>query len=255
MEYEISKNEWHECRLCKSNIKDLAKIHGGTGIYYSTVFTRHLINDHSISPDIYFADVIPLCPCGVCGKKCKINQKGSSNFKLKMACGLNDGVKKWSVLAREDRIGAGNPMFQKKPWNKGIKMSKEFCDKMKVNAINRVKNGDFKFTNTIPHKKICDVLNNLNIEFINEYQIKDRFYDIFIPNKNIAIEVDGDYWHCNPNKYPNGPINNIQKRTIVKDNEKNQICKTNGITLIRFWESDIHNKIEEIECILRKLLL
>ena len=34
-------------------------------------------------------------------------------------------------------------------------------------------------------------------------KINDKKYyiDVFIPVKNIAIEYNGDYWHCNPEKY------------------------------------------------------
>jgi hypothetical protein len=38
--------------------------------------------------------------------------------------------------------------------------------------------------------------------FNNKTLLKDRLeLDIYFPKLNKAIEYNGDYWHCNPNKY------------------------------------------------------
>ena len=120
MKYEIEKSLWHVCRICNVKIQELAKIYGGDGVYYNAVFRKHLEIDHNITVEDYFSDITPVCPCGICNKKCKINKKKSSNFKFAMACGLNDGVKLWSEQAKISRAGSGNPMFNKIPWNNGL---------------------------------------------------------------------------------------------------------------------------------------
>ena len=65
--------------------------------------------------------------------------------------------------------------------------------------------------------------------------------DIFIPEINVGIEYDGDYWHSLPDM-------------IERDQRKDAICKDKGIRLIRIKESDwlnnlnMKNKLlEEIE--------
>lgn len=52
------------------------------------------------------------------------------------------------------------------------------------------------FTNRSSHEhEISKYLNQLNIEHITNHKISGVEYDIFIPNKNIGIEINGLYWH------------------------------------------------------------
>lgn len=120
----IDKEHWHTCKLCSRNIKDLAKVYGGNGVYYTTVFAKHLLHEHNISTGEYF-DLCPetqgpVCACGKCRKKCEIAGRGNSNWWWrKYACGRNEGMQKWSEEAKVTRRGPGNPMYQKTPWNHG----------------------------------------------------------------------------------------------------------------------------------------
>lgn len=55
--------------------------------------------------------------------------------------------------------------------------------------------------------------------------------DIFIPEINVGIEYDGDYWHSLPDM-------------IERDQRKDAICKDKGIRLIRVKESDWLNNLD-----------
>lgn len=48
---------------------------------------------------------------------------------------------------------------------------------------------------------ISEVLNDLSISYTTQYPLKGKLFDFRISNTNILIEVNGDYWHCNPKKY------------------------------------------------------
>ena len=55
------------------------------------------------------------------------------------------------------------------------------------------------------------------------------------------IEVQGDYWHVNPLKFPN-KINKLQYERIPKDKAKHTYTKNQyGIEILYLWESDIYN--------------
>ena len=83
------------------------------------------------------------------------------------------------------------------------------------------------------------------MDFIFQYTICGFNFDYYLPKYDLVIEVDGDFYHCNPIKYPNGPIYETQKTTIKNDDKKNKICESsNGLTLLRFWETDINDKPE-----------
>lgn len=117
----IQKKYWHQCKICNKQIKDLATQYGGSNIYYTDVFAKHLKVDHDITPEDYFEDISerPKCACGICNAKVNLTWKGKGDFTWRQyRCGRNDGVKKWSEEAKKTRVGKNNPMHNKKPWNK-----------------------------------------------------------------------------------------------------------------------------------------
>ncbi|MCP9283666.1 hypothetical protein [Bacillus safensis] len=112
---------------------------------------------------------------------------------------------------------------------------------------------DRLYTMTSIHKKVNQILSDLNIAFENEKQIGLYSLDIYLPSYNVAIEVMGDYWHANPTKYKNkDELNDIQIKTISKDTRKKvRVIETEKIRILYLWENDI-KKSEEL-C--KKLIL
>jgi len=125
-------------------------------------------------------------------------------------------------------------------------------EKRRLEQSNRVK--EYQYNNkTLLEESFEVLLGDLNVGFISQYTICGYNYDYYLPQYNIIIEVDGDFWHCNPTKFPNGPLFESQEVTIKNDIKKNKICDNiNGLTLLRFWESDIKEKPEWVKS---KLLL
>jgi G:T-mismatch repair DNA endonuclease (very short patch repair protein) len=87
-------------------------------------------------------------------------------------------------------------------------------------------------------KFVEDFLVSKNIEFKKQKAIRFINVDFFVPSKNLVIQVNGDYWHCNPKLYPT-PKNNIQKKNIEKDKIATKIIMDAGLNLLEIWESDI----------------
>lgn len=105
------------------------------------------------------------------------------------------------------------------------------------------------------------ILNNIGLVKDTDYthsflidKIKS-FFDFHITNKNILIEVDGDFYHCNPNTIHATPIYDIQKKNIINDKRKNTYCQNNNIKLLRFWEKDINERPEWVTSELMRELL
>lgn len=88
------------------------------------------------------------------------------------------------------------------------------------------------------------ILNLLNVEYQYQYEFKNRIFDFKINNKNILIEVDGDFYHCNPNTQHSEPLYETQKLTKKNDDFKNILCQNHGMKLLRFWEKDINERPE-----------
>ena len=90
---------------------------------------------------------------------------------------------------------------------------------------------DKKLKGTWIENYICSILDELNITYIRNTRtvIYPKELDVYIPEFNLAIECNGDYWHSLKDK----------KYHIDKLNA----CHSNGIELMTIWEDQlIHNR-------------
>lgn len=99
-------------------------------------------------------------------------------------------------------------------------------------------------------EKFAEILDTLNIEYEQQYRLKENktngVFDFKIKNRNILIEVDGDFWHCNPKVFPT-LIHPVQERNIKNDLRKNKLAIDLSYKLIRIWEYDINNNLELVK--------
>ena len=89
-------------------------------------------------------------------------------------------------------------------------------------------------------KMVADELNKNGILYTFQYFITEdgvcKSYDFKIKEKPLILEVDGDFWHGNPNtKNHHIRVN----KTVLNDKLKEEIALKRGIKVIRLWESDI----------------
>ena len=87
---------------------------------------------------------------------------------------------------------------------------------------------------------IHDILEKYNIKYESNIRniISPYELDIYIPFKNIAIECNGVYWHCDMNKEKEYHYNKYIK------------CQEKGIQLISIWEDQIMNNSEKVQSII-----
>lgn len=81
--------------------------------------------------------------------------------------------------------------------------------------------------------KVLVALEELKIKYIDEYRPKGtrKTFDFYLPDLNILIEADGDFWHHSQWATKSG--------NSKRDREKDQWAIDNGFKLIRLRESDI----------------
>ena len=109
------------------------------------------------------------------------------------------------------------------------------------------------------NEKCYEILNKYGIEFTPEYPLNIPgdshygkgyylFYDIKI--KNLLIELNGTYWHCDPRKYESTDIVNFPGNTYKrvqdvwdKDKYKTELAKQNGFFIETIWEKDISEEM------------
>lgn len=77
--------------------------------------------------------------------------------------------------------------------------------------------------------------------------------DIYIPEKNLAIEFDGMYWHSDAPGTKAGeiPDKDIRKFAATRHLEKTKICEDKGIRLIHIFEDDWLLRDDIVKSILR----
>ncbi len=94
-------------------------------------------------------------------------------------------------------------------------------------------NAKMQKRNTSIELKIKEFLKENNINFTEQYILKNRFiFDFYIKGTNILIECDGDYWHSLPKR-------------IKLDKEKDITAIENGFKVIRLKEIEIRNNFNK----------
>lgn len=113
--------------------------------------------------------------------------------------------------------------------------------------IDLLTSGKIGNINTKPQKIVDMLLDNMDIKYEREYNITYYSIDNYLVHSNLMIEVQGDYWHGNPNKFKNS-LTKSQYERISKDKAKHTyIKKIFGIEVLYLWENDISNNLELCE--------
>lgn len=131
-----------------------------------------------------------------------------------------------------------------------------FADKFKcsIEAVEAVRkrHGIHKVGNevkgkTLPEQKVHDILDTYPVDFIYNQPCGEYRPDFINHEIKIVIEVQGDYWHCNPYLYPDGPKDEIQIKHIVRDYYKKCYFLSRGYRILYLWENEIMNNIEKVK--------
>ena len=141
------------------------------------------------------------------------------------------------------------------PWNKGIPMSEEAKKIDRERTLKLFESGKFPSKeNTKPERKIKEELIKRGykegIDFIHQFKFMNKFMcDFCFPKQKVIVEVYGDFWHCNPNKYPK-PIYAHQVKDVGRDKSREAYIKkvdNNSWTYLFLWEMDINKNV--VECV------
>lgn len=114
---------------------------------------------------------------------------------------MHHGIGNWRKKVMAPCKVCGKPFYPK--------LNKRYCsvtcefkdpdriNEMRMYALKQISEGKMHHSNTVIEKRIAAFLNEQNIPFKHQYQLGYWSFDFFIPGKTL-IEVDGDYWHANP---------------------------------------------------------
>ena len=136
--------------------------------------------------------------------------------------------------------------------------SNEEREKQSQRLITRLIKNNYRNKKTKLEINFQNILESIgyieNIDFKYQHQVSSAIFDFVFINKNILIEIDGDFHHCNPNTKHAIPIHPIQIKTVGNDIRKNKIADINSYQLLRFWETDINNNPDTVIETLKKFI-
>lgn len=110
--------------------------------------------------------------------------------------------------------------------------------------------------------KIAQILFELQIPFSRQFTIKNdsnedkrlRFiYDFLLPDTKTIIEVNGDFFHANPNFYDENDLiplpSGMEKSKTIWERDKRKVdfALSKGYSVLVFWEHEINYRIETIK--------
>ena len=105
---------------------------------------------------------------------------------------------------------------------------------------------------TWPEREFKKMLKELKVKFEVQKIVGSKIFDFYIPEKNLIVEVDGSYYHGNPET--NKTLNGMQKKNIRNDVFKDALAKGLGYGIERVWENELKDKYEEVKKRFKKLL-
>ena len=98
---------------------------------------------------------------------------------------------------------------------------------------------------TKPEKVFALMLDKNNIFYEKQKSVKKYKCDFYIPEYNLIVEIDGDYWHANPKKYSAsdliGPAKKTAREIWESDKTKTSDLVNEGYKVLRYWASDLKN--------------
>lgn len=157
-------------------------------------------------------------------------------------CGEKFYQKQYKIKSQQNNFCSSN--CRQKWFGEIYSQQDWYKDNKRKIALSMLEKGIFSNVDTAPQKIINSILQSNNIEFVNEYNCKYYSIDNYLSQYNLMIEVMGDYWHCNPNKYQ-VIKNNKQILRIPKDKAKHTYIKNKyNIEILYLWEWDIYNNLE-----------
>ena len=91
-----------------------------------------------------------------------------------------------------------------------------------------------------------EFLDKLGVKYERQYYAESikRYYDFYLPESRMLIEVDGDYYHSYG--VVEEDMTPMQKRNRRVDEIKDTWAAEHGIPLIRIWEHDINENPSKV---------
>ena len=107
-----------------------------------------------------------------------------------------------------------------------------------------------KSRDTKPELIVTEMLTLSGIRFIKQFSLPRIYCDFYLPDYNLIIEVDGDYWHANPDRFSSDDLIGSKKMKASQiwesDKKKSEKIIAFGYKLLRIWSSSLKNMTSQM---------
>lgn len=144
-------------------------------------------------------------------------------------------------------------------WMRGKKHSNETKQKIRNAVLDGFSSGkrvSQKIMTSKAEMKIYEILTEYGYKVKMAHRIPDRnkLYDFLLPELNLLLEYNGDYWHMNPKKYSSTSYNKTAHKTAEEIWKKDEIKKREALDAGYFfgciWEYDYERTNDKKQLIL-----
>lgn len=133
----------------------------------------------------------------------------------------------------------------------GHKHSEETKNKIRMKTLQQRLNNEIDTVSKVQLK----LFNRLKKEYSNlvlEHTFQYFSVDMALPNKKIAIEVDGIFWHKHWIAEDKNSLYPVQKRNMKNDLLKQELLLEHNWVIIRIWDIDIDENIEKVVLLIKE---
>lgn len=182
----------------------------------------------------------------------ELNPRRSGDYVKCEWCGKEYYVKGSKLKKGQHHFCSNNC---RREWYSNVfSQDKEWKDKSRKRAVKMLESMKIG-TDTKPQMIINDVLDDMNISYINEKGFEYYTVDNYLEKYNLIIEIMGDFWHCNPLKYSSPNEYEVHKKRIPRDKAKHTYFKNKyNVEILYLWENDIYNNLDVCISLINKYI-
>lgn len=120
----------------------------------------------------------------------------------------------------------------------------EWKEHSRLRAVDILSSGVISFTQSTPQVVINIMLDEMGIEYINEYDCKYFAMDNYLSESGLMLEIMGDFWHTNPVVYEYAKYDKQIARIKSDRAKQTYIFNQYGVHILYLWEKDINERPE-----------
>lgn len=199
--------------------------------------------------------------CSWCNKKISVRKR---ELREKNFCS-HDCLNEWQKRNKKEftcKI-CGNTFYRSPSWDSNSRHKGFYCSLQCRNKDEEWKKKSVYRGNLIQNKKKGlnklelmgnTILDKLDIHYETQFLVNGKIcVDVLIPNKNIIIQWDGDYWHGKNKKYEQ--LEPRIKKRVDLDRSQDKYLRKCGYKVLRFWEDDVLHNEKKVYNEIKKVIL